>query len=196
MVRQLVKQGGEDGSGTGYMASLDSATVYTSRPVEMVSETGVLRSLREVLKDLLSVLCANAEPASSEGGNASSPDQGNTMVRLHGRILVVTSLNAVFYNIKMLLSNQAKGRSILQDEGAADAEGEVRGKHMEAVSSTKEKPEGANASRQGRDVYVNGRPAQALINGISPDLDAPLAWFYANLHSADFFLYIVVAVRE
>ena len=88
------------------------------------------------------------------------------------------------------------GAAWLQDGNAADAEGEVKGEIVEAVSSTNEKPEGGSATMQEKDLLVNGRPAEALINGVSPDLDAPLAWCHANLHSADFFLYIVVAVRE
>lgn len=85
---------------------------------------------------------------------------------------------------------------ILQDGESAEGEEEGKGKLVEAVSSSEEKPKEGIASLQGKDLLVNGKPAEALVNGVSPDLNAPLAWLHANFHSADFFLYIVVAVRE
>ncbi|KAK9918214.1 hypothetical protein WJX75_002319 [Coccomyxa subellipsoidea] len=101
----------------GYMGSLDSATLYTSRPVEIFSETGALRTLREVLKDLLSVLCTNAEATSSEGGNASSSEHPDTL-----------------------------------DGESAEGEEEGKGKLVEAVSSSEEKPKEGIASLHGKDL--------------------------------------------
>ena len=37
---------------------------------------------------------------------------------------------------------------------------------------------------------------RVLVAGISPPLDAPLAWLHANLHAADYFLYVVAHLAD
>lgn len=54
------------------MSSLQSATLYTSRPVEVVSETGTARTLGDVLRDLLPTLYTAPAPAQKEEQAASS----------------------------------------------------------------------------------------------------------------------------
>lgn len=69
--------------GTGYMASLNSATQYTSRPVETVTESGRSRTLQEVLLALLSDLGGGAASADPESSNTSTFQPISTLVRCH-----------------------------------------------------------------------------------------------------------------
>ena len=40
--------------------------------------------------------------------------------------------------------------------------------------------------------WAEARMQQVLVAGISPPLEAPLAWLHAQLHAADWFLYVIV----
>lgn len=80
-------------------------------------------------------------------------------------------------------------------EKDADAEGEATADIHQAAGSEIDETWQVLPTMQGTGLRINGRPAEALINGIRPDLGAPIAWLHANLHHADFFLYIVVTVR-
>lgn len=146
----------------GYMASLNSATQYTSRPVETVTESGRSRTLQEVLHALLSDLRRN--DANAEAGEPESS-----------------------------ITSTSQPKDTLEKD--TDAEEEATGDVQRAASSAIEETWQVLPTMQGTDLRVNGRPAEALINGMQPDLGAPIAWIHANLHHADFFLYIVVTVR-
>ncbi|CAL8471512.1 g11054 [Coccomyxa elongata] len=63
----------------GYMASLNSATQYTSRPVETVTESGRSRTLQEVLLALLSDLGGGAASAEPESSNTSTSQPISTL---------------------------------------------------------------------------------------------------------------------
>lgn len=68
------------------MASLSSATQYTSRPVETVTESGRSRTLQEVLLTLLSDLSgdgASAEARKPESSVASTSQPEETPVDCH-----------------------------------------------------------------------------------------------------------------
>lgn len=161
----------------------------------MVSESGRLRSLREALEDLLSALCQNGTNAGSSKANddskASSSQQMEAPVQ-HNQWFDATAARFPagirnYLDDSCLLS--------LQDH-KSDADGQSEGAALEAASSKVAMHGEEDTSRKGADLHINGKPARALINGVSPDLDAPLAWFHANLHHADFFLYIIVTVKE
>lgn len=188
--------------GTGYMASLNSATQYTSRPVETVTESGRSRTLQEVLLTLLSDMRgeeASAEASKSESSNTSTSQPTDTLVGCHlehSPLVKHTqlSLEGIRFSDQGLKTQHDQLFLILQEKDA-DAGGEATGDIHQAASSAIDETWQVLPTMQGTDLRVNGRPAEALINGIRPDLGAPIAWVYANLHYADFFLYIVVTVR-
>ena len=65
------------------MASLSSATQYTSRPVETVTESGRSRTLQEVLISLLADLRgedASVEARKPESSDTSTSEPKNTLV--------------------------------------------------------------------------------------------------------------------
>jgi hypothetical protein len=61
------------------MSSLQSATLHTSRPVEVVLPAGAARSLGDVLHDLLPALCAGAwHPGLADGEQAAGSSGGES----------------------------------------------------------------------------------------------------------------------
>jgi hypothetical protein len=61
----------------GYVSSLQSATMHTSRPVEVVSDSGAPRTLGDALRDLMPALFADAAtPAGREAGGGGNGGSG------------------------------------------------------------------------------------------------------------------------
>ena len=76
--------------------------------------------------------------------------------------------------------------SAASDSGAA-AEGQALGDDQQQQA---QQPEAGEPP--GELAWVEARMQQVLVAGISPPLEAPLAWLHAQLHAADYFLYVVV----
>ena len=61
-----------------------------------------------------------------------------------------------------------------------------------AAQSLEERQGGEPPGQPQQLAWVEARMQQVLVAGISPPLEAPLAWLHAQLHAADYFLYVVV----
>ncbi|KAF5835249.1 hypothetical protein DUNSADRAFT_7696 [Dunaliella salina] len=89
-----------------------------------------------------------------------------------------------------------------QQQQCAQAQSAVQQQHFAPRSSLQLLPmvrvdaDGRRVGGNGRDVGLDFREGRqklrALVSGIQPPFDAPIAWLHANMHAPDYFLYVVV----
>ena len=172
----------------GYIADLAEAVQFTSRPVEASAASGAPRTLREALAAILAELLPDAragEGGATFGANGSDPTAPAADAPAPGE------------RGGEQAGDGNGGGGPTRDPSSADA----AAGGAAAVDPARGQPDpdravpGVDQDLPKDALRVGGREASAVVGGVRPPLDTPLAWLHAALAHADLFLYVVVRLQ-
>ncbi len=160
------------------LLSIWEHTSSSSRPWPAFQPDGSPTTLQQLLAALAPGLFpegaapAGAEPGQQQGGSSTSAGAG-------------AGAGAAD---RPLASAAAEAGG---DEGAA-ADGAAAGGSGAAAASPSARGQRQLSQQLSGLSLQQGARAKVLVGGVSPPLQAPLAWLHAHLHGPDYFLYVVV----
>eukprot|EP00887_Chlorella_sp_A99_P005378 scaffold1.g5378.t1 len=208
-LRLFVRRGGRG----AYLTSYEDIS-YTSRPAEAQAADGSLVSLRQALLPLVAECLRagwgrGAGAVASEGGLASPTKQQELQEQQQQQQQAEQQEEP-----ESKPSTAAAAPRSASDAEAGDADGSDAGagepssaeKAPRSSEVTQEplppEPSGAVLQQAGpqKDAADGTAVEEALeevvVAGIRPPLDMPLEWLHTQLHAADYFLYVVVQLKE
>lgn len=195
---RLYVRGGSPG---GYLASYEDIAV-TSRPVAALAADGAPLSLRQALQPLLEEMLRRG--ASVGVGSATSVAAGQLQSQLGtpavarssgdgGAAGVATSADE---ELPALAPDASVGGNVATSAAAAAAPSAAEAAAEAAAAAVagddNDGPVVAAAAAAAALLEAAAAAGRVLVGGAAPPLDSPLAWLHAQLHAADYFLYVIV----
>lgn len=183
------------------LLSLWDVGFATSRPVGAAGSDGKWTTLAECLLQLVPACCCTTAVQSPDAAAADAPGTGSTDLTQASSLASITAADDPGNRTEA--GNTAAGAAAerpgvpgtdsTSDKDASPAEPGSSGQAAEGADTAGASDAailGPKASQiSASQIRLKGR---CWVAGTQPPLEAPLAWWHANLHSADGFLYIVV----
>ena len=185
----------------GYLSSYEDIAA-TSRPVEAEAADGGSISLREVLLPLLAEClaagggaaagkaapAAQSLPSTPVGRSSSAAGDGGASGSEPGAGTGAEGLVAPTAAEEAAGAAEAEPGQDAPDQQSSGAQ--AAAEEADGAVQAAAEPDGTAAAASWLEAAAAER--RLLVGGVTPPLDAPLAWLHAHLHAADYFLYIVV----
>ena len=183
----------------GYLSSYEGIA-YTSRSVESRRPDGTLVSLGEALRPLVADYAGAAAGAAAPAATPPAPAGGPPAGPAAGAAGASEAALATEDSGTEEAGEGAAERSGASGAGSAGGE-EARDTSAAAPTGSPAAAQPGPSSQEWQQRQWGEEPGQqggpeftALVGGVSPPLETAVAWLHANMHAADYFLYVVVHV--
>eukprot|EP00955_Chlamydomonas_euryale_P112398 366130-Chlamydomonas_euryale.AAC.25 len=167
---------------TGSLLDLWDTTFMTSRPVSATRPDGAWTTLNDVLSDLLPDL---QFPASG------SPQQDKVAQAIANASKVSNGSGSSHEGATTHTLATAECAHVVGHDQDAGSVASASGNASSVVESVLAAGN-ARLDKPTASALVAGNDCEAVVCGVLPPLETPLAWLHAQLHAADYFLYVVV----